>query len=214
MPAIISKYPRFGMYVGDVRKLINIPSLKKDFENLGTDKYVKEGYRKKHIVRYKHTADGFVKEQHRPLFQSGYVNPTHGDIHREYPEYVSEHTNTLLTVFTNMAKVPIDNIILLQAQRIICTKDLIGLPSVENWHRDGVEKVGIICVDRCNIEGGVNQFRSMQDPTDILSETLFPGFMVVFDDHKLYHRVTPIKPKDQTQIGYRDVLLMSYGGDM
>jgi len=206
-----SNYGNLKMY--DTRSVINVHNLKPDFNRLKTDPYVSEGFRKKHLIRLQYENNKFIKLPHAPLFQGSEINPTHGNIHREYPELKPSHIETyrrILTMFVKAGRVPDGGTLLLQAQRIICSHDLIGQPSVEGWHRDGVEKIGILCVDRYNIKGGVNEFMNSQDK--ILQKELSPGFLAIFDDRCVKHRVTPIEPLDISFDfhGYRDVILLAY----
>ena len=43
---------------------------------------------------------------------------------------------------------------------------------------------------------------------------LQPGQMAVFDDAPVRHRVTPIQVSEGNTAGHRDVVLMSYGGQL
>lgn len=48
----------------------------------------------------------------------------------------------------------------------------------------------------------------------ILEVDLQPGQMAVFDDAPVRHRVTPIQVSGGRTGGHRDVVLMSYGGQL
>jgi len=212
--ALISSHSSFGnLKVYDLRSYVNVHNLKPDFNALKTDRYISEGYRKKHIVRLKYENKKYIKLPLQPLVQSSRVNPTHGDVHREYPEIVPTHEETyrrILNVFVKLGRVPEGGTILMQTQRVTCSDILTGQPSVEGWHRDGVESIGILCVDRHNIKGGFNEFMNSQQ--NVLQKELMPGCLAVFDDRCVKHRVTPITPLDTTfdYTGYRDVLLLAY----
>ena len=97
-----------------------------------------------------------------PLYQSAAYNPTHGDLARTYPELIPsdcEAMMTMLSLFADQSEMPIGETVLLQYQRVTCRIDQEGEPSVEGWHRDGVNRIGICCVSRDGIEGGKNLFR-------------------------------------------------------
>lgn len=194
---------------------VSLAKIKPDFEKLQKDRYVSAGFRYKHIVRFKYTKDNeFVRQPLAPLYQPLIVNPTHGNIPRYYPEYEPEYPEEIekvLAHFVVEAKAPVDSVILFQAQRIICSHNLIGDPSVEGWHRDGVDKVGVMCVDRHNINGGVNLFRRTDGSRPRQFKMILdPGHLIVFDDRQCMHRVTSIMPADQDEVGWRDVFLMSF----
>jgi len=204
--AMIFSYPKFGnLKIYDVKN--KTKGVSEDFKNLTVDPYVKEGYRRKHISRFHFDGKSYVEKENAALYQSSLINPTHGNIKRVYPSYKPSQQDDLLDVlrfFTEVTDMPPDQNILVQAQRITCERDKEGLPSVENWHRDGVTKIGILCVDRNNISGGINEFRQDED---VLSIMMMPGHFVVFQDADIMHRVTPIT---SDSYGHRDVMLFAY----
>jgi hypothetical protein len=116
----------------------------------------------------------------------------------------------LVALFQQKANVPSGQNLLIQAQRITCDANNAGLPSVEGWHRDGVEKIGIVCMNRSNITGGINQFRANDKKEVVISVSLAVGTMVIFEDDQVEHRVTPIHTEDPVTPGYRDVMLFAY----
>lgn len=211
----ILTFPSLGnMKLYDVSARVDMHSLRSDYADLTVDPYVPEGFRYKHIVRYRYEAPStFSKLPNGPLYQSSAINPTHGNIQREYPEYVPSDVNAfdkVLRVFQELANVPDGEGILIQAQRITCNPAEEGLPSVEGWHRDGVTKIGILCVDKNNVKGGINLFKRQDDPSNIVEICMDPGQMVVFEDAPVQHRVTPINTHGKTCDGYRDVMLFAY----
>ena len=193
---------------------VSLAKIKPDFQKLQRDKYTSSGFQFKHIVRYKYTKDNFVKQPLAPLYQPLNINATHGNIARYYPEYEPEHPEEIekiLAHFVVEAKVPANSVILLQAQRVICSHNFIGEPSVEGWHRDGVEKVGVMCVDRHNISGGLNLFRKIDGTRPRQFKTILdPGYLIVFNDRECMHRVSSIMPKKHDELGWRDVVYMTY----
>ena len=206
--ALILSYPNFGnLKIYDAKAVANLKRISYDFQNLKIDPYVKEGFRRKHIARFNYNGETYIQKQNSALFQSSRINPTHGNIQRVYPDFVPSDESdvfSLLQFFSKITDMPLGQNILLQAQRITCEQGKEGLPSVENWHRDGVQKIGILCIDRYNIEGGINEFRK---DDDVLSIMMMPGHFVTFQDEDIMHRVTPIL--SQTY-GYRDVMLFAY----
>lgn len=204
--SMILSYPKFGnLRIYDLNN--KTKGLSDDFKNLTVDPYVKEGYRRKHISRFRFDGKSYIEKENAALFQSSLINPTHGNITRVYPSYIPSQKENLLDVlrfFTEATDMPPNQNILVQAQRITCERGKAGLPSVENWHRDGVTKIGILCVDRNNINGGTNEFRQGED---VLSIMMMPGQIAVFQDADIMHRVTPIT---SDSYGYRDVMLFAY----
>jgi hypothetical protein len=197
----------------DLTQYVSLPKIRRDFSQLTIDPYIREKYRRKHIVRYNIDDErNLIKAPHGPLFQSAAFNPVHGNIMREYPEYhPCEGVLSVIRHFVYSTNVQPDEEILVQAQRITCSLDQEGLPSVENWHQDGVKEIGIFCVSRDNIVGGVSEFRQHGSKMTALSEVLEEGSLAIFTDSPLEHRVTPIQVFDTSiGVGFRDVLLLSY----
>ena len=189
---------------------VNLKGLQNDFLGLKKDPYVKEGYRWKHIVRFQLTKDGLVKAPHGPLFQSSMFNPTHGNLTREYPEYKpNKEAMKVIKEFVEKSNAKVGDEILVQAQRITCSKTLVGLPSVENWHRDGVKAIGLFSVSRGNIKGGISEFRDNKKNV-FFSKILKPGKLAIFEDDEMEHRVTPITVEESEGEGYRDVMLLAH----
>eukprot|EP00835_Amoeboradix_gromovi_P003941 NODE_281_length_11904_cov_0.253452.p4 type:complete len:204 gc:universal NODE_281_length_11904_cov_0.253452:10980-10369(-) len=188
---------------------VNLKGLQNDFLKLKQDPYIKEGYRWKHIVRFRLTNDGLVKAPHGPLFQSSKFNPTHGNLTREYPEYSpNKEAMKVIKEFVQSSGAKVGDEILVQAQRVTCSKDLVGLPSVEDWHRDGVKAIGLFSVSRGNIKGGVSEFRDKSKKV-FFSQVLEPGKLAIFADEEMEHRVTPITVEKPGE-GYRDVMLLAH----
>jgi hypothetical protein len=97
-----------------------------------------------------------------------------------------------------------------QAQRVTCAPG--HTPPVEDWHRgdgNGVVSMAIVCVARYNVRGGISEFRLPHAPGEVVRAELAAGFMAVFDDAPIQHRVTPIEAEDGATGGHRDVLLFS-----
>lgn len=203
----------------DMTRKVALPILRLNFENLSIDPYIEEGFRRKHITRY--LVESKLPFQLRmlpqeSLFQRKQFNPTHGDLHRFYPRlYPNQDTMRVIEEFVIQTAVKEGERILVQAQRVTCSPDMDGLPSVEDWHQDDVTEIGILCVTRHNIKGGENQFKLSQENTkDIFCKRMLEeGELLIFDDAPVQHRVTPIQIADSSlKIGFRDVLLLSHGG--
>jgi len=205
------------------RSPLSLPNIRKNFENLSVDPYVREGFRRKHIRRYRvlskeHDLVLLQPLPNEPLFQRKLFNPVHGDIQRNYPIFKPTwDTMKVIHAFVRESDVVEGQRILVQAQRIVCTPNMIGLPSVEDWHQDDVTEIGIFCVTRKNVLGGMNQFQELSSDKIASSFVLQEGELALFKDAFVRHRVTPIAydPIDDKSCdghGYRDVLLLSHGG--
>ena len=203
-----------NLRIWDARHSVNIPALRQDFTHLCLDRYVKEGFRRKHITRFINKPHGLMTDkdpERTRLFQSTKYNPVHGNIDRLYPEYLpGPDAMRVINMFKEITDPPIDKRITVQAQRITCTSCEPGYPSVEDWHCDGATYIAVMCVDRKNIIGGFSEFRNADTKEVFFSEILEPGHFATFQDHDIEHRVTLIASKDMVNVCHRDVLLMSW----
>jgi hypothetical protein len=77
-------------------------------------------------------------------------------------------------------------------------------------HRDGVDFVLVLLVDRHNVTSGTTQL-SDADRNPIGEFTLTHALdSVLLDDHRVYHGVTAIAPLDPTKPAWRDVLVVTF----
>ena len=60
-----------------------------------------------------------------------------------------------------------------------------------------------------NVEGGEICIYDTIDRKKVYTKTLDVGDMIMFNDRKLLHDVSNIKPIDKTKPAYRDVLVMT-----
>lgn len=84
----------------------------------------------------------------------------------------------------------------------------IGRPTPEGAHRDGVDFVAILLVNRKDVKGGesrIFQAASSNGKRFTLTE---PWSMLLLDDMRVIHESTPIQPTAHG--GYRDTLVLTY----
>src|SRR5205814_7901848 len=93
--------------------------------------------------------------------------------------------------------------------RIEARADVAGQPTPEGVHRDGVDFVLVLLVNRENIVSGTTTVYA-GDGRPLGSFTLTdPLDAALVDDHRVAHGVTPIAPLDPAEPGYRDVLVVT-----
>ncbi|MFB2919745.1 2OG-Fe dioxygenase family protein [Aerosakkonema funiforme] len=90
----------------------------------------------------------------------------------------------------------------------ICSNNTEVKVVPENSHQDGTDRVGILVIDRLNIEGGETQVARSKGGKPFFSEILEPGEMLMFDDRKYWHYVTPIK-SISPEPGWRFVVVLT-----
>jgi hypothetical protein len=86
----------------------------------------------------------------------------------------------------------------------------IGRPTPEGLHRDGVDWVFVMLIERRNVREGVTRIGA-PDGTALGEFTLAqPGDAVLIDDHRILHGVTEIHAVDPDLPAWRDALVVTF----
>lgn len=95
--------------------------------------------------------------------------------------------------------------------RILARADETGKPTPEGLHRDGVDFVLTLLVNRKNVEGGESSTHCGLSE-QVLSRVLLhrPGDFIFLDDNRVKHAVQPIFPAHGSVEGRRDVLVAMF----
>ena len=85
-----------------------------------------------------------------------------------------------------------------------------GSPTPEGMHRDGVDHVLVLMVERVNIREGTTSIHA-NDRRTLGSFTLTEPFdAALVDDRRAMHAVTAVEAVDPAEPAYRDVLVVTY----
>jgi hypothetical protein len=96
--------------------------------------------------------------------------------------------------------------------RIEARRGEAGRPTPEGSHRDGVDYVLVLLVNRTNIASGMTSVHDLAG-TQLGEFTLTqPLDAALVDDARVLHGVTPVEPLDPATPGYRDVLVVTFRG--
>lgn len=156
---------------------------------------------------------------HEAYVQPYSINPLNGDVKRFFepltPQMIS--SPILESILKLMAKIydfvegePRKWNIRLHPYRIIANSDELGQPTPEGLHRDGVTYIASMMIHRHNITGGKTTITT-EERIPLQDITLQDTFDIVMaDDEKTMHTVTPITAKNRNEIGYRDVLVIAF----
>lgn len=93
--------------------------------------------------------------------------------------------------------------------RIDCA-DGIGRPTPEGAHRDGVDLVVVILVDRHGVKGGETRVFDARGPQGQRFTLDQPWSALLLDDERVIHESTPIQPLDPAVPAWRDTLVLTY----
>jgi hypothetical protein len=93
--------------------------------------------------------------------------------------------------------------------RVEGSADSRGDATPEGRHQDGVTLVSSLLIARRNATGGQSSV-SGPDGQEVLTATLSePGALLVADDRRTWHSVSPIQPLNMAAPAHRDVLVVT-----
>jgi hypothetical protein len=84
----------------------------------------------------------------------------------------------------------------------------IGRPTPEGAHRDGVDYVAIMLVQRQHIRGGETRVFQADGPQGVRFTMMQPWSLLLLDDARVIHETTPIQSAGQS--GIRDTLVLTF----
>jgi hypothetical protein len=191
------------------------------WDSLAPDTYLEKTgrFRRRRHAVFSVEADGqIIREPHQPHHQSVAYNPLQGDLQRWF-EPVSEAIasgecmQTVLRYAVGFFGPLAPEVgrwrIEVHQFRIEARADAAGEPTPEGVHRDGVDYVLVLMVDRRNIASGTTTIHSA-DGTELGSFTLAQALdAALVDDARVFHGVTPVTALDPTQPSHRDVLVVT-----
>jgi hypothetical protein len=205
----------FSRFIG--QPLSSLKSLQADWNDLPLDNFLKDGG---HYRRRRHssfvTKDTTLKQvPHRAHYQPLEYNALHGGMHRMF-QPITQHTLThpawtqlLLGIARVCSSIKGEQPWYVEAHQFrIDTSNGIGRPTPEGAHRDGVDFVAILLVDRVNIKGGESRIFAADGPHGQRFTLFQPWTLLILDDQRVLHETTPIQPTAAG--GYRDTLVLTY----
>ncbi|MBS0446141.1 MAG: 2OG-Fe dioxygenase family protein [Proteobacteria bacterium] len=88
----------------------------------------------------------------------------------------------------------------------------IGRPTPEGAHRDGVDLVAVILIDRHRVKGGETRVFDADGPNGQRFTMHEPWTTLLLDDARVIHETTPIQPlaAEDGAGGHRDTLVLTY----
>ena len=186
------------------------------WNDLPLDGFMADGgrYRRRRFAAFSASADGVKRKAHQPHWQSRDYNPLNGGVQRWFEPVTDTITDHPVTQGVIRAGLDLFGTagwhVELHQFRIEAREGEAGQPTPEGMHRDGVDWVIVMLVDRTNVDRGVTDIYA-PDGTSLGAFTLTkPGDAVFLDDHRVLHGVTPIQPVDPGQPALRDVLVVTF----
>ncbi len=172
------------------------------------------------IVQTQDRSAVIEREAHQPHYQSREYNALQGGIERWFEAITDPVTagSSLQTILrfclaTFGALAPgVDNWrVEVHQFRIEARADVPGQPTPEGLHRDGVDYVLVLMIDRVNIKSGTTTIHAASDRHPLGNFTLTRAFdAALVDDARVFHGVTPVEPIDAAKPAFRDVLVVTF----
>ena len=192
------------------------------WNDMPLDQYMADGgryRRRRYAVMSATDVPGSVRlEAHQPHYQSLDYNRLNGGIAREFepvePQVLrSRSLQSVLKfahqLFSCLKPSPAWHIELHQF-RIEASGDQHGRPTPEGVHRDGVDFVLVMMVQRVNISSGTTTMHDLELRTLDSFTLTDPLDVAVVNDYRCMHGVTPVEQIDPDKPAYRDVLVVTF----
>lgn len=204
------------------RPLEGWASFASSWNQLGPDPYLASlgrQRRRRHAVFSAGSTGPIRRELHQPHFQSVAYNALQGGIERWFEPVLPEVADSPVLqrilefgrdCFAHLAPDVTCWHMELHQFRIEAGADAPGEPTPEGVHRDGVDYVLVLLVDRHNIARGTTTIRTV-DGRALGSFTLtLPLDAALLDDSRVYHGVTAVTAVASGLPAYRDVLVLTF----
>ena len=212
--------PEMRAVLEQVGALADWPEFAASWNDLGPDTYMADGgrYRKRRHAVFALSESSAVRQPAQPHYQSRDYNTLNGGIERWF-EPVTERIgggSTMSTILMfcrdlfGMVSTTSAWHVEVHQFRIEARSGQEGRPTPEGMHRDGVDYVLVLLVNRTNIASGETSVHDLAG-TALGHFTLTePLDAALVDDARVMHGVTPVEPLDPTKPGFRDVLVVTF----
>jgi hypothetical protein len=192
------------------------------WNDLPPDAYLKDGghYRRRRHSCFEVKESSLLQVPHRAHWQPLEYNALHGGMQRMFEPMqgdvvLSAAWASLLSKLGGVctALKPETTTWFVEAHQFrIDTTDGIGRPTPEGAHRDGVDFVAVMLINRQGIKGGETRVFDVHGPAGQRFTMTEPWTLLMLDDERVIHESTPIQPVDAVGSGssYRDTLVLTF----
>lgn len=192
------------------------------WDDLGDDAYMADGgrYRRRRHAVFRLADEVLQRLPHQPHYQSRDYNPLNGGIQRWFAPI--EDRIATDRVFTEIVALcsrliarlepPLNNERRIEAHqfRIEPAPGAEGRPTPEGMHRDGVDWVCVVLINRINVTSGETAIATPNGQSLGAFTLVDPLDLVILDDRRVAHGVTPIRRVNAELPGYRDALVVTF----
>lgn len=186
--------------------------------DLPPDRFLRDGgrYRRRRHGSFVIERSRLTRVPHRPHWQPVEYNALHGGIERHFEPIdasmieLPAWSRLLLSLGDRASALRGEQPWYAEAHLFrIDTSDGIGRPTPEGAHRDGVDLVAVVLVERRGIKGGETRVFDVAGPQGLRFTLVEPFCALLLDDERVIHETTPIQPAEAGQAGHRDTLVVT-----
>ncbi|RTL26065.1 MAG: hypothetical protein EKK47_22015 [Burkholderiales bacterium] len=194
-------------------------TLHASWNDLPPDQHLRDGGRyrfRRHSCFTLETASGqLTQTPHRAHWQPVTYNALHGGFERLFQPIepaICEHPmwQALLRSLGGLLAQckPVSTWYIEAHQFRVDTTGGIGRPTPEGAHRDGVDFVAVVMLDRHAVKGGETRVFEADGPHGVRFTLQEPWSTLLLDDARVIHESTPIQPVGEH--GWRDTLVLTF----
>jgi len=203
-------------------QLSELDALRASWERLTRDAYLLDGgryrFRRHSCFIHELAADSLQLVAHRAHWQPRDYNALHGGLERWFDPIETAVLDSpawggLLRALGKLfATVRAQPRWYIEAHQFrIDTAEGIGRPTPEGAHRDGVDFVAVILVNRSDVSGGETRVFDAQGPAGVRFTMAEPWTALLLNDAQVVHETTPIQKAGPR--GLRDTLVLTFRAD-
>lgn len=199
-------------------QLADLASLAPTWNHLPRDAYLRDGGRyrfRRHSCFIQQSGGGLQLTPHRAHWQPTEYNALHGGMERWFDPMMEDvvqapvWTRLLSGLAGLLSRArPVKQWFIEAHQFRIDTAEGIGRPTPEGAHRDGVDYVAVILVNRFNVRGGETRVFEAEGISGVRFTMSEPWTALLLDDAKVIHETTPIQ--NDGPDGVRDTLVLTF----
>ena len=203
-------------------QLSALDALRASWERLPRDTYLLDGgryrFRRHSCFIHELQEDSLQLVPHRAHWQPRDYNALHGGLERWFEPIEATVLDApawggllraLGNLFASVRAVP--RWFIEAHQFRIDTAEGIGRPTPEGAHRDGVDFVAVILIQRSDVSGGETRVFDAHGAAGVRFTMIEPWTALLLDDAQVVHETTPIQKAGPR--GMRDTLVLTFRAD-